>query len=185
MEEVWKDIKGYEGLYQVSNLGRIKSIPRHGTRKNIHIISQRHNKCGYKIVNLYKNAKGKAKTVHRIVAETFIENPLSKEDINHIDGNKENNNVTNLEWTSHKENMRHARKNNLIKISNKVIEQGRKIGKTRAKKVAQINNCNRTIKEWNSITEANRATGISISNISLCCTGKKEQAGGYKWKFIK
>lgn len=184
MEEIWKDIKGYEGLYQVSNFGKIKSIPRHGTRKNMHIISQNYNRCGYKIVNLYKNAKGKTKTVHRIVAETFMKNTLNKEDINHIDGNKDNNNVTNLEWTSHKENMKHARKNHLINISDKVIEQGRKIGKTRAKKILQIEKYS-IIKQWNSMTEASKATGISISEISLCCNNKKKSVGGYEWKFVE
>lgn len=191
--EVWKDIKEYEGLYQVSNFGNIRSLPRRGTSKNVHIMFQKYNKCGYKMVGLYKDGKVKNRTVHRIVAETFLDNPLNKEDVNHIDGNKENNNVSNLEWTTHKENMKHARKNNLIRITNKVIEQGKNVGQKygkinglkRAKRILQISYYNESIKEWDSITQASKCTGISLSGISKCCNKKKNMAGGYKWEFVK
>ncbi|MDT2485744.1 MULTISPECIES: NUMOD4 domain-containing protein [Enterococcus] len=102
MKEIWKDISGYEGLYQVSTFGRVKSI-----RKNL-ILSQSNGTCGYRMVNLYVDKKQSKKLVHRLVAQTFIENPLEKEQVNHIDGNKNNNNLSNLEWSTRSENVKHA-----------------------------------------------------------------------------
>lgn len=191
MEELWKDIKGYEGLYEISNLGQVRSIPRKGTFKYKHILKTKKNKSGYLMVHLFKNGKGKAFTVHRLVAKTFLEKSLNKQDVNHIDGNKENNYVSNLEWMTHKENMKHARKNNLIEISDNVINQGRKIGrkygklngKKRAKKVIQYKE-NNILKVWNSLTEANKHTNVAVSGISKCCHNKRMCAGGYKWSFL-
>lgn len=192
MQEIWKNVQGYEGLYEVSNIGRIRSIPRKGSFKNKHILKQVKNRCGYLMVHLCKNNKGKTVAVHRIVATTFLKNSQNKRDVNHIDGNKENNSVLNLEWTTHKENMKHARKHKLIPISDKVIEQGRTIGKKygktngrkRAKKVIQYNKSNEVLNIWDSLTEASKNVKISISEISRCCNNKKEYAGGYKWNFI-
>ena len=110
MKEILKDIKGYEGRYQVSNLGNVKSLNyrRKGQKK---ILSQWNNGRGY----LYVNFSNKNYAVHRLVAETFIANIQRKEDVNHIDGNKKNNNVKNLEWCSRKENIQHAWKIGLDK----------------------------------------------------------------------
>lgn len=119
MNEVWKDVAGYEGLYQVSNLGRVKNLKRKvpyakGMRTIPERILQNHtNKYGYVYVRLYKDAKGKNIKLHRIVAQAFIENPENKRCVNHIDGNKENNRVENLEWVTHSENMQHASDNGL------------------------------------------------------------------------
>lgn len=98
MEEVWKDIKGYEKLYQVSNLGRVKSLKTNKILKSNPTFS-------YKFVGLYKNKRCKLITIHRLVATTFIENPNNYNIINHIDGNVNNNNVSNLEWCTQKHNM--------------------------------------------------------------------------------
>lgn len=114
--EIWKDIKGYEGLYQVSNLGNIKSIY---FRNNIcikereKIIKKDTNKHNRQYVMLYKNGKRKNLIVHRLVAEAFIQNPDNLPQINHIDGNPRNNNVSNLEWCTASQNMKHAYINNL------------------------------------------------------------------------
>ena len=116
MEEVWKDIAGYEGAYQISNLGRVKSLPRQGTRstkEKIRAISLTHD--GYERIRLIFKGKDETKRVHRLVAEAFIPNPEKKETVNHIDGNKLNNSVSNLEWTDRHEQMHHAYKNNLKK----------------------------------------------------------------------
>ena len=121
MKEIWKDIKGYEGLYKISNLGnvlRCKKIKIDSKgRKRIFedlILKANINKNGYKYVNLH-NKKKQAYKIHRLVAQTFIPNQENKPQVNHIDGNKENNRVDNLEWVTGKENIRHAYKNNLIK----------------------------------------------------------------------
>lgn len=112
MKEIWKDIKGYEGLYQVSNLGRVKSLGKGGFnqyQKNVRFLSICKNSEGYGIVVLTKELQTRTFSVHRIVAKTFIENPLNKRVVNHKDGNKLNNVASNLEWLTYKENYIHAR----------------------------------------------------------------------------
>ena len=119
MEEVWKDVKGYEGYYQVSNLGNIKSLERiienSGTLTGYYKVKERilkprenKNRNGYYELSLRKDGKEKRFKVHRLVACAFIENPYNKPEVNHIDGNKSNNCVSNLEWTTSKENKEHA-----------------------------------------------------------------------------
>lgn len=101
--EIWKDIPDYEGLYQVSNLGRVKSFKRNGNSKD-RILKPSKNRCGYLQVILYKNRKTETFTVHRLVALAFISNPLNLPCINHKDENKENNNISNLEWCTQQYN---------------------------------------------------------------------------------
>lgn len=112
MNEIWKDIVGYEGFYQVSNLGRVRSLKC--IKRTIF------NNSGYEIVNLKVKRKQKNKLVHRLVAETFIPNPFNKEQVNHKDGNKKNNSVDNLEWCSRHENMVHAYKQGLRDKTNSI-----------------------------------------------------------------
>jgi hypothetical protein len=114
MEEKWKDIKGYEGLYQVSNLGNVKSLNYRSAGKE-HLISPGTDRGGYNILVLCKGKKAKSFKVHRLVANAFIPNPKNKEQVNHKDGNKQNNKVDNLEWCTCKENMHHAWKTGLYK----------------------------------------------------------------------
>jgi hypothetical protein len=111
-EQIWKDVIGYEGLYQVSNLGNVKSLGNKFSRKE-RLLKLSFQSKGYLTVVLQKDAKRKMVLVHRIVAEHFIHNVESKPQINHIDGNKTNNAIENLEWVSHRENLNHAIKNNL------------------------------------------------------------------------
>ena len=118
MKEIWKDIVGYEGLYKVSNLGRVKSLSRNfwnGVNwwKSKEKILKNNILSNYCIVYLYKNKKRKTKQVHRLVAQAFISNFNNKPEVNHIDGDKENNIVDNLEWCTHKENIQHAFKTGL------------------------------------------------------------------------
>ena len=104
MSEQWKPIKGYEGKYDVSNFGRVRSY-----YKGLHIKTQRINNCGYCYVKLYVRGKRqKMARVHRLVAEAFIPNPDNMSDVNHKDMNKLNNHVSNLEWTSHADNVKHS-----------------------------------------------------------------------------
>lgn len=106
--EIWKSVNGFEGLYMVSNLGRIKSLPRNGTRKNGSILKPA-IRGNYLFVRLTGNRLDKKCSVHRLVAEAFIPNPSNKPLVNHKDGNKLNNNANNLEWCTQSENMIHAR----------------------------------------------------------------------------
>ena len=108
MEEIWKDIKEYEGLYQVSNLGRIKSLPRNGTVQVVKILNPCKDTYGYLRIKLSKNNKAKKYQVHRLVAQAFIPNPENKPQVNHLDGNKLNNYYKNLEWCTNGENQIHS-----------------------------------------------------------------------------
>lgn len=157
--EVWKDVKGYENLYEVSNLGRVKSKDRFTTGNRNRklkgkILIQCKNNLGYCIVYLCKDGKPKTTRVHRIVAGAFIENPTNKPYINHKDGNPQNNNVDNLEWCTQKENIHHAFKTGLVKRHGKLAEYDEYILKT-YKKYSKHNNF-RTIArelgvEWTSV----------------------------------
>ena len=186
--EQWKDIKGYEGLYQVSNLGRIKSLFRkvkyqNGFRnvkekiKNTFIGKQ----C-YERVELSKNKENKKYNIHRLVAEAFIPNKNNKPQINHIDGNKTNNKVENLEWCTQSENELHAYKIGLAKNSDmqrKIISEYCKQNKI--KPIIQLSLDNKFIKEWKSAVSVEQELGINRKSISQCINNKSKTAGGYKW----
>lgn len=122
MKEVWRNIEEFKGLYQISNLGRVKSIDRmityrtgikRFTRGKILTVSK--NKLGYPQITLSKNDKEHSRRIHRLVAQAFLPNPNNYKEVNHIDGNKSNNVVTNLEWCDRSHNMRHAIKMGLKK----------------------------------------------------------------------
>lgn len=121
MEEIWKDIKDFEGLYQISNFGKVKN-----SRTN-RILKNKKDKDGYLYVILSKKSKIKALKIHRLVGIAFISNIKNKPQINHIDGDKTNNNINNLEWCTHEENMKHAWENNLIPIVGKKRQTFKKI----------------------------------------------------------
>ena len=203
MQETWKDIEGYEGLYQVSNLGRVKSTSRYcydTKRKHYRKLSEKILKQAilnpkYYVVSLTKNGKQRTYRVHRLVAKAFLPNPNNYPIINHIDCNKLNNNVNNLEWCTHKHNSQEAIKNN-PSISKGLKRWNNKFGRehNRSKKVYQIDkDTNEIIQMFYGISEASRKTGICSTNIGNCCNhkvqnknGKKwvvRTAGGYKWKF--
>lgn len=115
--ETWKDIKGYEGLYKISDKGRIKSYHTRGDRQKVgkeHYITPTKTTTGYYKIELMKEHKRRTYKLHRLIAIAFIPNPLKKPYINHIDGNKLNNSISNLEWCTQKENMNHAYKTGLI-----------------------------------------------------------------------
>lgn len=118
MQEIWKDIKGYEGWYKVSNLGRVKSLKKWAGNKykakwieEESILTPTNNGTGYLFIGLRKDTQRKNRYIHRLVAEHFIENPHNYKEVNHIDFNKRNNIVSNLEWCNRKENVGHSRIN--------------------------------------------------------------------------
>lgn len=176
MTEKWKDIAGYEGLYQVSNLGRIKSLSNRSNHKN-EIIMKEHIVTGYSQVVLTKNGKGKNFKVHRLVAFAFIRNPYEFPEVNHINGNKQDNRVSNLEWVTTSQNVNHAFATGLNRARKGAENK-------RSKTVVQMSLEDAEIQIFHGMREAERKTGISHFEISACCSGKKTDAGGYKWKTI-
>ena len=186
--EVWKDIPNYEGYYQISNLGRIKSVARKVKYQNSYRnVKEKLKKTfigkqGYERVELSKNGKIKKYNVHRIVANVFISNPLNKETVNHINGIKTDNRVENLEWATRSENELHAYKIGLAKNSEKQRNVARLYCKeNKIKSIIQLDLDGNSIKEWKSAKEVEEKINISRKNISQCITGKNKTAGGYKW----
>jgi len=115
MEEIWKDIKGYEGYYQISNMGNVKSLEHTVTKSNgvvqirkERIMNKRESTDGYYIAKLNMNNHSKSIAIHRLVAQHFIPNPDNLPEVNHIDTNRKNNRVDNLEWCTHKDNVRYS-----------------------------------------------------------------------------
>lgn len=162
---VWKDVPNYEGIYKVSSDGKVMSA--NGIKK-VEIA-----KNGYARVCLFKNGKGKHFSVHRLVAMVFIPNPLELEMVNHIDGNKLNNNVENLEWCDLSYNIKHAYRTGLIHpATTKVIQYTKDFVK---------------VKEWDSIKEACEILGLTHSNICTVCKDKtnRRMCGGYIWRYAK
>lgn len=169
MNEMWRDIKGYEGLYQVSNLGRVKSLYDGG--ESIRRIGRKPE--GYLDVDLYKCGMGKTHYVHRLVAEAFIPNPYELPQVNHIDEDKTNNCVWNLEWCDRKYNMNYG--TGKIRSAEK-----------RSKRVYQYTKSGVFVRSYKSVNEASRQTGIAFAHISDVAINKPhcKTAGGYVWSYI-
>ena len=161
MEEIWKDIKGYEGKYQVSSLGRVRRVE---------VLSEFTHTRGYKYVNITKDGQTKHKYIHRLVAETFIPNPMNLETVNHINEVKDDNKVSNLEWLSYYDNNHHG-----TAIERRSI--------TRGKKVLQYSLDGEFIKEWNSAREIERELGYCNVSINQCCNGIIHKSKGFIWRF--
>ena len=174
-EEIWKDIKGYEGLYQVSSLGNVRRIdtimtvvtPHKGTYKKtwrgkiLKVIPQN----GYHAIDLCKGNKVERKSIHRLVAETFVPNPKNKLQVNHKNGVKTDNRVENLEWVTASENSTHA-----YRVLKRIPPRNTPII------------CIETGKRYVKMLDAQKELGVSITNICNALRGDYETAGGYHWK---
>jgi len=173
--EIWKDVVGYEGKYKVSNLGRVKSLHLIWNGE-LRIISQRLSPRGYCLIHLCKITY----RVHTLVALAFIPNIENKPEINHKDGNKQNNNVENLEWATRAENNLHA-----YRSLGKVSPMKGKFGvlNPESVKINQLTMDGVFVRKWDAINDAARGIGKNNSHISQCCNGIRKYAYGFRWQF--
>ena len=164
-KEYWKPVVGYEGHYQVSNFGRVKSI-KFGKER---ILKPKKNKFGYLCINLYKNNIKKEYKVHRLVAEAFIDNPDNLPQVNHRDENKLNNNADNLEWCTHEYNINYGTRTE-------------RCSKKLSKPVLQYTLDGEFVREWPSTMECDR-NGYNRGNVYACCLGKRKTHKGFIWRY--
>lgn len=179
MEEIWKDIPGYEGLYQASNLGRIRSLDRIRPDKNYkqkgRIMLFHKNHAGYYQLRLSKNGKAKTLRVNRLIALTFIPNRENKDSVNHINGIRTDNRVENLEWNTMKEQIWHQHK-----VLNTPYSDMKKCRMNKERKVIRSDG-----KIYNSIKEAKEDLGHKNAPIVEVCQGKRKTAYGYSFKYYE
>lgn len=185
--EEWRPIEGYEGLYEVSNMGRIKSLKFDKEK----ILSQCRIKNGYLYVALCKNGKMKTYKVHRLVAQAFLENPSNLPCVNHIDENKVNNYVDNLEWCSYKYNSNHGtcQKRRVDSTDYKAFQERRvanidwkSVAEKLSRQVYQYSLDGTLVGIWDSTAECGRQ-GFDQGHVSQCCNGNRKQHKGFLWSY--
>lgn len=186
MTEIWKDVKGYEGLYQVSSLGRVKALAKtRVVRSNRwkcvftqefgeHILVPLLGSNGRYHFTLHNEGGQKSVSRARIVAEAFVPNPYGESEINHKDEDIRNDLPENLEWCNHLYNMRYG---------TRTIRSRESFIKSSGKKVRQYTKTGELLKEYECISDASRATRCAGANISKCCMGKIRSLGGFVWKY--
>ena len=174
--EIWKDIEGYEGYYQISNMGRIKSVDRKIILRNGFVRRCKgremkifHDGGGYCFVMLSKDGECKPKKIHRLVAEAFIDNPEGLETVNHKDYNKDNNRVENLEWMTRKDNIYYGGQKGIMvgMMPNRFVR------------------CVETGEVFCSVREAGRSVGVSHTQISRACRNEDKTAGGLHFQYYE
>ena len=177
-EEVWRDIEGFDGLYQVSNQGRVKSlerkVPKGDGERTVkeRILKPGVRSKGYLFVVLCAGGKSRMFSVHRLVCQAFHDNPENKLDVNHINENKTDNRACNLEWSTRKENCNHGTRNVRMAIA-------------KSRPIAQYTLNGKLLKVWPSAKEVGSQTGFSRGNICKAANGKFKQAYGFIWKYVE
>lgn len=164
MREIWKPIKGFEELYLVSNNGRIWSL------RSKRVLKPKIDKYGYAVVVLYSQRRSYYRTIHRLVAQTFIPNPLELPTVNHINENKTDNSVENLEWMSIADNDNYGTRN-------------KRMAETKCKKPVEQLLLDGTSVRYKGVKDASRKTGINRCQIAKCCKNISKTAGGYQWRY--
>lgn len=178
--EIWKEIDGYYGLYQISNFGRVRSF-KYGNPK---ILKEKTNNKGYKWVILCSNGIKNHFLIHRLVAKYFLDNENDYKIVNHIDENPSNNNVVNLEWCSQSDNIKKSSKFNTYNKINKIIYKTRKSKNNDTdNRVRQLLDGN-IIKTFKNSIEVEKCLGFDKSFILSCCRNKRKSAYGYQWQFV-
>lgn len=181
MMEQWRYIEGFEGMYQVSDQGRVRSVERtvkmkrggreYDMRHKGRVLRTTVAKDGYEAVQLTKDSKPHTFKVHRLVAHAFVPNPENLPEINHKDGDKTNNTSSNLEWCTRSHNIRHAFRHGLIDKGNMTCNRKRVM---RSDGVV-----------FESMTSAAEASGAHVSNVSKCCSGELMHTAGYGFEFVR
>lgn len=184
-KEIWRPVNGFAGYYEVSNFGNVRSINRkkeHNTAKcgfisiDGKLLKQAISAKGYRIVYLSKHGKMKTVRVHRLVALAFLPQVSGKNQVNHIDGNKQNNRLDNLEWCNNSENQIHAWKHGLRHFSENA-------GRKRKPVIQKYLRSGEEIQRYNSIAGAARALKINGGNLRSVCNGLRHSCGGYAWEY--
>ncbi len=167
ISEVWRDVKGFEGLYMVSNIGRVRSFTWKMRGK---IMSSQLDKWGYLAVGLHDGKRHKRELIHRLVAYAFIPNMMDKPGVNHINGDKQDNRAENLEWATQRENNNHS----IIILNNPPV--------CASKPVKQIAPCGNVVREYKSI-KSTREYGFYPQHVAECCHGRRNIHKGFYWAF--
>lgn len=181
MVEVWKDIEGYEGRYQISNLGNVKSLQYGGRKGIVKNLVPKVSNSGRLWVELMKNGGKKQFLIHRLVGMAFIPNPDNLPQINHLDENPKNNRVDNLEWCTAEYNIRYYQERHpeFARHRKHSTRYNRRLGKP----VNQIDDCGNVIKQWEDPRTIVREMGYNQWSITQCCDGKRKTAYGFRWQY--
>lgn len=186
MKEEWRPVVGYEGIYEVSNTGKVRSCDRidaSGFHRKGRMMKLNFGINGYVRANIWSPKEKRQRTleVHRLVAEAFIPNPNKLPQVNHIDENKANNNVGNLEWVTMKQNNMHGTRLARQGITYKALPEEKK--KHPHKIVLELDDLGNVLHEFYSVREAAQHFGIDESGISKCCRGLLKTSGGRYWRY--
>lgn len=186
--EEWRDIKDFEGLYQISNYGRVKSLDRFVSPTHHYmekIIKMNTNKNGYYLFTICKNGNKKQQFVHQLVGKHFVNNPENKPIFNHLKNVTKNfcdNRYTNLIPVTYSENIQYAYDNGTKKANVNMLGIRGVLNKL-SKKIIQIDKCGKIIRQWDCVNDIERELGFLHGNIISCCKGRYKQAYGYVWKY--